>query len=613
MSVIHPLLKIYRLNIFLVLLIFCQNSKIVKAVNNEIPDYLYPPVNVSATSLSELVSQFLFSEHILKETDIQKLPVQNVTGLFQFIPGVQAQSRGYSHVQTDLSLRGSSFEQVTVYVDGIPVNDPQTGHHHADLPVPVSDIERIEIITGPAAAVLGASNIGGIVHIHTKKAYGQETRLSLSHGMHNTSHIQLGQSFQTGSVWHRIKSEAGRSDGYRFDSDYKTYTVAYSNYLPLQNHELRGYVGYSNKAFGANNFYADFPSFEKTKAVIGTINGRFTLSEKSQLRASVYQKWHDDDFILDFENPQLYHARHQTFTRGLNLQSYHHVFAKTVFAFSTEIREELLQSHEMGDHSNEMYSLSAEFVSRLADKWLLHSSLKSMFSDQYGKLINPSFQIGYYLSENVTFRISSGRVFRTPSFTERYYHSPANIGDPNLKPETGWIHEVTLALAKHYLTVEPAIFFRQEYNRVEWIRYRASDPWKAVNFKQASVSGVEIRFRSHHLPVTLYGSMTGLLNQSSFYQKAETKYPFNTLNLQALTACMWHMPCGLYQTLIMRYSDYKDFDSYLIFDTTISRDIKHGRVFLELTNIFNTDYEEIRGLPMPGFAWLVGFQYHLEQ
>ena len=118
------------------------------------------PVNLSETGMHYT---------IITAKDIKHLPVQNVNELLAYVSGVDIRQRGPMGTQADIGIRGSTFDQVLVMVDGVRMSDPQTGHHQMNLPVPLQMIERIEIIRGTAARRYGLNALGGVVNVITKK------------------------------------------------------------------------------------------------------------------------------------------------------------------------------------------------------------------------------------------------------------------------------------------------------------------------------------------------------------------------------------------------------------------------------------------------------------
>ena len=92
-----------------------------------------------------------------------------VTEALKELPGLDLQTRGLLGSQADISIRGSTYQQILILIDGMRVNDPQTAHHNMDLPVPLSVIEKIEVLKGQASSVYGADAFGGVVNIITKR------------------------------------------------------------------------------------------------------------------------------------------------------------------------------------------------------------------------------------------------------------------------------------------------------------------------------------------------------------------------------------------------------------------------------------------------------------
>ena len=98
------------------------------------------------------------------------MPINSVDELLRQIPGLEIQSRGGFGVQSDLGIRGSTYNQVLVMIDGVRFNDPMTGHFNGYIPLGLSEIERIEVIKGPSSSIYGADAVGGVINIITKVA-----------------------------------------------------------------------------------------------------------------------------------------------------------------------------------------------------------------------------------------------------------------------------------------------------------------------------------------------------------------------------------------------------------------------------------------------------------
>src|SRR5690606_29778239 len=99
--------------------------------------------------------------------DIRHAPVASFDELLRVVGGVEVHSRGGFGIQSDLTMRGSTFNGVLVLLDGARLNDPMTGHFLTNLPIPLSEIARIEVMRGPATALYGPDAIGGVIQIFT--------------------------------------------------------------------------------------------------------------------------------------------------------------------------------------------------------------------------------------------------------------------------------------------------------------------------------------------------------------------------------------------------------------------------------------------------------------
>ena len=93
--------------------------------------------------------------HVITKEEIKNSPAANVSELLQQVAGIDIRRRGVSGIQADLYIRGGTFDQTLLLIDGFKVEDPQTGHHTMNMAIPIDVIERIEIIKGAAARIYG--------------------------------------------------------------------------------------------------------------------------------------------------------------------------------------------------------------------------------------------------------------------------------------------------------------------------------------------------------------------------------------------------------------------------------------------------------------------------
>ncbi len=126
------------------------------------------PVTITSSMLEKRASETGRNIQIIKGDYFNRLPVNSLDELLRYVPGVEVQARGPMGSQSDLVLRGGTFQQVLVILDGLRLNDPNTGHFNSNIPIVPSEIERIEVLKGASSAIYGSEAVGGVIHIISK-------------------------------------------------------------------------------------------------------------------------------------------------------------------------------------------------------------------------------------------------------------------------------------------------------------------------------------------------------------------------------------------------------------------------------------------------------------
>jgi len=139
-------------------------------------------IEVSAQRSPALYSQVARIVSVIERKEIEASPAQSVQDLLEYVAGIDVRQRGAEGVQADVSIRGGTFDQTLILLNGINITDPQTGHHNLNIPVSLSQIERIEILEGPAARVYGPNAFSGAINIVTLQNDSKSVRLQLSGG-----------------------------------------------------------------------------------------------------------------------------------------------------------------------------------------------------------------------------------------------------------------------------------------------------------------------------------------------------------------------------------------------------------------------------------------------
>src|SRR5215213_7264322 len=140
------------------------------------------PVTITASIAPERVSKTGRNLLIIKGERFNHLPVNSVDELLRYLPGVEVQMRGPLGAQSDIVLRGGTFQQVLVILDGVRLNDPNTGHFSSYIPIAPAEIDHIEILKGASSAIYGSEAVGGVINIITKTfgAASQQKKLKVT-------------------------------------------------------------------------------------------------------------------------------------------------------------------------------------------------------------------------------------------------------------------------------------------------------------------------------------------------------------------------------------------------------------------------------------------------
>ena len=134
----------------------------------EMPEELLDSIVITSARIELPFKENSRTIDIISRADIKQSAATNITDLLQQVAGIDMRRRGVNGMQADLYIRGGSFDQTLLLIDGIKVEDAQTGHHTMNMALPIEVIERIEIIKGPAARVFGQNAFTGAINIVTK-------------------------------------------------------------------------------------------------------------------------------------------------------------------------------------------------------------------------------------------------------------------------------------------------------------------------------------------------------------------------------------------------------------------------------------------------------------
>lgn len=564
-------------------------------------DYTFKPVTVTASRLSRSLAADTRSLTVLTQTQIKNLPASSIADILR-LSGVDIGRRGIG-AQNDFSLRGGNFEQVLILIDGVRINDPQTGHFNSDLPVSLQDIERIEILRGQASSLFGPEGFGGVIHLHTRSGNQTVSQAMVQGGSFGHVGAWFSQTLRLGNWRHGLSISREKSDGYRRETGLDAGTARLNS--TYQNEQLyaSASVNLGKRDFGANGFYAPYPSHETTETLLGQGLIAIRLTPDLKMQTRLFSRIHEDDFILDADRPAWYRNQHRSRSTGAEMQMNWNPGKSTQVAWGIEGNRESLLSARLGDHIRIRYALFGESAYRSRSGWTFNGGLRLDQLGGSGLFFNPSIGVAKVLPSQWTWRLAAGRAFRQPSFTEYYYDSPANRGDINLQAESAWSVESGLRRSWSAVHLDGCLFVRQESNPIDWLLI-SPGVWQASNLPNRTLRGGSLDLSIQKAPVTFQTRFdVFFLDQTA--ELKDSKYGMNTTRYRFLTSLGVSLPLHLQANLSFSHRERLFADPLSLLDLGIFWSRNKWRVELDFSNLLNQKIEEIPGVPLPGRYFLV--------
>ncbi len=574
------------------------------------------PLVVTANRIPTNALYVSRSIDLIDEQTIQKSGASCLEELLQIEANVDIQPRGIFGVQSDASIRGALFSQQLMLLNGTRMNDAQTAHHNFDLPLSLDQIERIEVLKGAGSALYGPDAYGGVINIVTRKPDKQSLSLKLSGGEYGLINGCGSYDFSSPNIHSSNTIEHRRSDGYQFDTDFKITSISSNNTvdLPLGTYSVFG--GYTNKAFGAFNFYGPSPSKEWTETTFLSATTKISFPS-SIIEPKFSYRRHYDKFMYDLRTPDQFVNINTTNSYNGDLQSVIQVNESVSWIIGVEGNSEDVTSTNLKNHQRSSLGFLATMHSILQNTILMDYGMREDIHSDYGNQFNPTFNVGYLFSTMFKLFLTAGRSFRAPSYTELYYTSPSRIGNPNLKPETGWSYEVgTDFFFRPQIKFSSSVFERDQENLIDYVEFSSSDiAYHATNFSSAVTRGVEaslqwkdgfsadresandFTLQSLLVSYTYLDSRIDIGNvYSSLYSFTHPKHQFNAVATGTLLL-------SIHGTISATHKIKLDGTNYTLIEAKVNKSFSHTNVFIQGTNLLNQSYVEIVGVPLPG-RWL---------
>lgn len=538
---------------------------------------------------------------VLTREQIATLPVRSIADVVALASGVDVRSRGAWGVQTDFSLRGGTFGQTLVLVDGVRLNDAQSGHHNGDIPVPLEEIDHIEVLLGPGSSLYGADAFGGTINVITRKngSYRTATLSGGSAGYLSGSGALAGTGH---GVRESIAFSADRSAGFEVDRDFRTVDV--SSQTRLAN-GVRIWASFLGKGFGANGFYGPAQSTEQTNQTLVSVDGPLRPIGRWTGQWQTSYRTHGDTFTYDRFNPGTpnQHRDHSVDATGRLARE---LTGSTRLTVGAETGADWIRSNNLGDHSLARVSGFAELQQQVGGRATVYAGLRGDEYTTFGSAVSPSLSGVAWVGRHVKLHASTGHAFRVPTFTDRFYSDPSNVGNAALTPEQAWGSDAGFdVIASHDLTFGVTAFDRHDRDTIDFVRAAATDRWQAENIRNVVADGLELSAR------TRVGD-TGSLSASYTFIDART----DTLPLlshyaldlarHALELSGSKRAAGVEFGGRVGHSRLQDGRTYWVTDVRVGRQVGRTLLFVDGTNLFDEQYQEVLGVDMPGREFRAG-------
>ena len=568
---------------------------------------LHEEVVVTANSMPVPFKNLARTVRVLSRADIEKLPARSVADLLRYFTSVEVKSRGVHGVQSDLSIRGSGFEQVLVLVNGTRINDAQSGHHNSDIPVSLSDVERIEVLYGPGSSLYGGDALAGVVNIITREENGEQ-RGRLTLGQYNLVSGSASLSVPSQRVPTNISVWSEGSSGFEFDREFRNLGFnAISRITP----EARLGFYFVDKAFGANNFYGPSPSKEWTNTALASLDHQLFNSRTWRILSGVAYRTHGDHFRWDVQRPGFAENQHRT--HELNAQGKVHWLAsdRSHVTMGAELGGNWINSSNLGDHSYHRLSAFLELEQEFTRRVTIYPGLRFDRYSHFGSAISPALSASWWVNETLKLRGSAGRSFRTPTFTELYYRDPNHRARSDLKPETATGVEAGLDwYVAPDIFLRGTAFLRREDNAIDWLRADSSQRWESANIREVKTRGIEFDLGHVHERGTVQGTYTFLFSDAGmipFQSKYVLDYPRHAFALLGHASLPFDLGVGGR----LDYRFRADGRNYWLLEAKVLKQVQQFRLFFEVSNLLNTEYQEIRDVNMPGRWFQAGMEFDL--
>jgi len=562
---------------------------------------------------------------VISKEEITESPANNVAELLQQVAGIDIRRRGVSGMQADLYIRGGGFDQTLLLIDGIKVEDAQTGHHTMNMALPIEVIERIEIIKGSASRVYGQNAFSGAINIITSKVAENMVSVSLESGSYKQQNasVTISRKNEDQSVLFHYSNNS--SDGHKYNTDYKNENYFLKNSFEIKGLPIDMISSFNERKFGANGFYASpeaIDQYEETQASLLGFSTKI-ISNNFIIKPKLYWKRNQDMYVYLRDNPSVYRNLHITNKIGAELNGSYES-NNGITGFGVDISSIKLSSNNLGERKRTMVNLFLEHQMKFTENkidvtpgvafsYFSDVSTNQNYQNNFFRnfFMYPGIDIGYVLNDDVKLYSNIGYTYRVPTYTDLFYTSPTTIGNENLKPEKAFTKEIGLDYTKGNFNFIFTLYNRDASDVIDYVKNVESAPWEAFNIREINTKGYELgltynfyvaSFLNHSIKIG-YSNIKDDLKQTDFNF---SRYSLNSLKNHLTTSYSFEIKKNLKSSIIYKYAERNFGEDYSVMDIKVSYTLKKYNLYITANNLFDTIYSETNLVEMPGRNILLG-------
>ena len=574
---------------------------------------------------------------VLSASEIRNSSVRTVSDLVALLPAVDMRQRGVGDAQADLSMRGGTFDQMILMINGINVTDAQTGHHNMDLPIDVSMVERVELLSPSQLMSRGVVAYCGAVNIVVNEEYRDRLMAEISGGSYGTANASLLGTCRLGKWTMTAAASYHRSDGYMQNTDYRHGSLFLQAVRHADNNDWHLQLGGQIKDFGSQAFYStSYPDqFEATRTLVGSVSNVHRWGGMRS-ETAIYGRLHRDRFELFRDGyaaaPAWYsgHNHHLGSTAGLRSRVVAKVGTGEVLG-GVDVRREGIWSNVLGNVDS---SLSSPFTKSAArtgvslfggyryarGSWAAQAVALGLYNTQFGPNYGFAADVQYKLTK-INYHFSLSRTYRLPSFTDLYYKSVNQIANPDLNAESNMNAEIGVSVNLSPLSLIFSTYYRSGNGTIDWVRRPGEEVWYSMNHTDLDAVGVDASAVVRMDMATLRAAYSWchiMQDAGGWISGSALDYLRHKGSLSICVEPVKGLRIKADATYRFREGFYTDADgnilSYggvLLFGAGAEYQWHKMTLFADGFNLSGRHYRDHGGVPMPGTTFIAGVRLDL--